>query len=84
MHQDRAETSLRIDPGSDRWMVGSEELHAGDCFELKLADGSWLLVRFEWQHHSDQPPTGYCVLALASGSASLAPPLGAVVRMPVR
>jgi hypothetical protein len=73
---------LTIDRESDRWTVGDHQLHAGEWFELQLADRSWLLVRFEWQHHGEQPPTGYCVLKLAQGQASVLPPLGAVARMP--
>jgi hypothetical protein len=66
---------LTIDRESDRWMVG-------EWFELQLADRSWLLVRFEWQHRSDQPPSGSCVLKLAQGQSSVLPPLGALARMP--
>lgn len=74
--------TLSLNRETGRWQVGDRELHAGDLFELELDDGSWLTVRFEWQHHQGRGPTGYCVLALAKGDAALTPPLGASVRLP--
>lgn len=74
--------TLTLNRETDRWQVGDRELHAGDVFELELPGNSWLPVRFEWKHHHDGPPTGYCLVALAKGEASLVPPLGASVRLP--
>ena len=81
--EEASEKTLTRNALTSRWHVGDYELHAGDVFELKLAGGHWVPVRFEWVHHDGKPPTGYCVLSLADGhSASTFPPHGSVVRMP--
>lgn len=37
---------FRLDPSSGRYVVGTHELHCGDCFQLQ-ATGKWHDVRIE-------------------------------------
>lgn len=73
--------TLTFDPKTDRWCAAGRPLHAGDEFQIELAGGAWLTVRFLWQTNAGGlPPTGYCVVDLAKGEAKLHPPVGASVR----
>lgn len=73
---------LTLDPKTGRWRIGDDELHAGDVFELELPNGTWLPVRFEWEHKQDQRPTGYCIVQLADAiPAVLTPAMGASARL---
>ena len=76
------EQVLLFDDQTGRWSLGDEPLHAGDCFELALENGSWVPVRFEWQHHSAGRPTGYLILGLTDGfNAHIKPVHGARARL---
>jgi len=73
---------LTLNQENGRWHVGDHELHAGDYVELELPDGGQVVVRFEWQHHAERPPSGYFVLRLLQGEVRFDVPPGAVARMP--
>lgn len=42
-------------PG-ERYYLDGQGVHAGDLLEMRLDDGAWTHVRYEWNPHWQEPP----------------------------
>lgn len=75
---------LAFDESTGRWIVGDDELHAGDVVEIELAKVGWLPARFEWLHGGERPQGTFLIQLTGELDAVVRLPVGARVRVPVR
>ena len=45
---------LRREPGGFRHYLDGQPIHAGDLLEMQTDDGSWVLIRYEWNQKQNK------------------------------
>ena len=48
--------TLRFGSPGERYTLNGQGVHAGDLLEMRLDDGAWTHVRYEWNPHWQEPP----------------------------
>jgi hypothetical protein len=48
--------TFRFGSPGERYYLGEQGVHAGNLLEMRLDDGAWTHVRFEWNPHWQEPP----------------------------
>jgi hypothetical protein len=86
-------TSVDEGGGSRRHFLAGRAIHCGDSLELKLADGTWMPVRYEldWYKNGESRPVLYFTVKVAGRTgerwypdACIEIPAHATLRLPAR